>query len=87
MSAEAFVVEQDRKLTVAELQQMLLDAFEAGSDLGFNEAPRAAKRDVTMAVRAKDHIKVIEDIRIRGINVFETTVGFEKWLKEKGGKR
>jgi hypothetical protein len=86
MSAEAFEVDPDHKLTVAELQQMLSDAFSAGCDLGFSEALRAAKRDIRMAARVEDHIRVIEDIRISGINVFDETVGFEKWVKAKGGK-
>jgi hypothetical protein len=87
MTSEAFVVVDDCKLTPEELKQILSDAFEEGYDSGFNEALRAAKRDVTMAARVGDHVRVIEDIRIRGINLFDTAVGFEKWLKEKGGKK
>jgi len=84
MTAEAFEVENDHKLTVEELQQMLSDAFSAGCELGFNEALNGAKREV-QSQHAEDHIvAAIDDIC--GPNGFAVMIGFEKWLKAKGGK-
>ena len=84
MSAEAFEVGNDRKLTVAELQQMLSDAFTAGCELGFKEGLEGAKQEVK-SQHADLHIVVAID-DICGPNIFAVMVGFEKWLKEKGGK-
>jgi hypothetical protein len=87
MSADAFVVEEDRKLTVEEIKQMLSDAFDAGCDLGYNEALDDAIRDVRFARAEERIIIVVKDLKLRGINVFDTMRGFEDWLKKKGGKR
>jgi len=84
MSAEAFEVGNDRKLTIEELKQMLSDAFSAGCELGFKEALEGAKHEVKSQHADLHIVFAIEDIC--GPNVFAVMVGFEKWLKEKGGK-
>jgi len=85
MSAEAFEVGDDRKLTVEELKQMLSQAFSGGCELGFTEGLDAARRAV-VANKCEHNCEVQID-ELCGPNVFAVMVGFEKWLKDKGGKR
>lgn len=84
MSVEALLVEDERKLTVEELKQMLSDAFHAGCELGFKEGLEGAKKEAH-SQRCEGCEGAINEIC--GPNVFAVMVGFEKWLKEKGGRR
>jgi len=84
MSAEAFVVVDDRKLTPEELRKMLSDAFEAGCELGFKGCKEGAIAEVKKNHCGHHCECLIEDMI--GPNVFAVMVGFDKYLKEKGGK-
>lgn len=83
MSAEAFLVEDDRKLSVEELKQMLSDAFHAGCELGFKEALAGAKSEAH-SQHCQGCEAAIDDIC--GPNCFAVMIGFENWVKEKGDK-
>jgi len=84
MSAEAFLVQDDHKLTVEELKQTLSDAFQAGCELGFKEGLEGARREVKLN-KCENQCHLLID-EICGLNVFAVMVGFEEWLKEKGGR-
>jgi len=81
MSAEAFVVDPDHKLTPEELRKMLSDAFDAGCKLGFKGGLEGAKSEAH-GRHCKGCEAAIDEIC--GPNVFAVMVGFDKYLKEKG---